>query len=398
MRLLFVADGRSPIALNWIQHFAITGHEVHLASTYPCKPDLPLASLTIIPVAFSQATGENDSSTDKRQNSLIRRLTTPGIRTALRQWLGPLTVPQAGRRLRALTQSLQPDLVHAMRIPYEGMIAAQAKIPGVPLLVSIWGNDFTLHARSTPVMAWLTHQTLRQADAIHTDCYRDLRLASKWSFSTTKPSLTVPGNGGIDLKLFYPPPQPLNSELSSKDAAPKVINPRGFRAYVRNDTFFHAIPLVLAKHPQIRFLLPTMAEDPHAVPYQAWLRANKADHAVEFLPHLSRPELAKLFREAVLAVSPSEHDGTPNTLLEAMACGCLPIAGDIEAVREWITHEDNGLLFDPADPQALADAILRGLKHGELRERASKKNARLVADRAEYYISMAKVERFYARL
>ena len=61
LKLLFVVDGRSPIALNWIRYFVDAGHEVHLASMYPCQPDLELASLTIIPVAFSQQMNKNHS-------------------------------------------------------------------------------------------------------------------------------------------------------------------------------------------------------------------------------------------------------------------------------------------------------------------------------------------------
>ena len=55
MRLLFVADGRSPIALNWIRYFAERGDEVYLASTFDCSPDLPLKGLEFTPVAYSQA-------------------------------------------------------------------------------------------------------------------------------------------------------------------------------------------------------------------------------------------------------------------------------------------------------------------------------------------------------
>lgn len=404
MRLLFVADGRSPIALNWIQYFTQSGHEVHLASTYSCRPELSLASLNIIPVAFSAAAGEirpHTGETNAHKKSLIRRLTTPRLRTVLRQWFGPLTLARAGRRLQTLISALQPDLIHAMRIPYEGMLAAPTQRSGIPLVISVWGNDFTLHAKSTPLMARLTRRTLQNADALHTDCHRDMRLAQAWGFASPKPGLTVPGNGGIDLAIFYPPSERQMLKDSPSPSPPpdlQVIHPRGFRAYVRNDTFFAAIPLVLEKHPQTRFLLPTMAGDPHAIPYQNWLDANHLGYAVDFLPSLSRPELANLFRQAALVVSPTEHDGTPNSLLEAMACGCLPIAGDIEALREWIMPGENGLLFDPANPPALAAAILQGLENGEFRQQAATKNARLVADRAEYWTSMAKVEQFYTML
>jgi hypothetical protein len=47
--------------------------------------------------------------------------------------------------LTALIDELRPDLVHAMRLPYEGFMAAAA-VHSRPLLLSIWGNDFTLFA------------------------------------------------------------------------------------------------------------------------------------------------------------------------------------------------------------------------------------------------------------
>lgn len=54
--------------------------------------------------------------------------------------------------------------------------------------------------------------------------------------------------------------------------------------------------------------------------------------------------MAELFRLSSVAVSPSLHDGTPNTLLEAMDCGCIIVTGDIESVREWINDGENGSL------------------------------------------------------
>ena len=95
IRLLFIADGRSPIALNWIDYFVRAGHEVHWVSTYPCQIDLPLASLTIIPTAFGEVAGELGEQRQGRKSLLLRRLLSVNARTALRQWLGPLTLPRA---------------------------------------------------------------------------------------------------------------------------------------------------------------------------------------------------------------------------------------------------------------------------------------------------------------
>ena len=51
MRLLFVADGRSPTAQNWIRYFAERGDEVYLASTFGCSVDFSIKELEITPVA-----------------------------------------------------------------------------------------------------------------------------------------------------------------------------------------------------------------------------------------------------------------------------------------------------------------------------------------------------------
>jgi glycosyltransferase involved in cell wall biosynthesis len=171
-----------------------------------------------------------------------------------------------------------------------------------------------------------------------------------------------------------------------------VINPRGLRAYVRNDTFFKAVPLVLKKNPQVRFICPTMAGAAEA---ERWVNELGIRHAIKLLPHQSRQEMAELFRQAQVVVSPSIHDGTPNTILEALACGCFPVVGDIEPLREWITQGKNGFLVDPTDPQALADGMITALQKTELRAQAQKLNTRLIAERAEYQNSMEKAEEFY---
>jgi glycosyltransferase involved in cell wall biosynthesis len=384
MRLLFVADGRSPIAVNWIRYFVERGDEVFLASTFACQPDLKLNGLELVLVAFSGVKAA--PGPDAAPKGGVWSASTLHLRTVIRQWLGPLTVYRASRRLRVLIEQVQPDLVHAMRIPYEGMLAADAA--GLaPLLVSIWGNDLTLHAPSTPLMRHYTEWTLKVADALHADCQRDIRLAKQCGFPPARPTLVTPGNGGILADVFFPPERPVQ--------APVVVNPRGFRAYVRNDTFFQAIPLVLKVRPDALFLCASMAGEREALD---WIQKLGIEKSVELLPPRPHEQMADLFRTAQVIVSPSTHDGTPNTLLEGMACGCFPVAGDLDSIREWITDGKNGLLVDPGDPAALAKAILRGLEDSALRSQAAEKNAAAIAERAEYVHNMARAAEFYARV
>ncbi len=378
MRLLFVADGRSPITLSWLRYWLENGDEVHLVSTFPAEAPPGLASFHVLPTAFGGMAG---AGSPLRRGGRLASL-RPFL-LSLRHALGPLSLPPRQRQFRRLVESLRPDLVHALRIPFEGMLACVTP-PEISCLVSIWGNDLTLHARGSPLMAALTRRVLRRADALLADCERDIRLARLWGFDSTRPTLVVPGGGGIRAEIFHPPARPVEEAV--------IFNPRGIRAYVRSDTFFRAIPLVLERVPAARFLCAGMAGRPEAL---NWISKLGIENSVELLAPRPQTEMAEIYRKAMILVSPSTHDGTPNTLLEGMACGCFPIAGDLESIREWITDGENGLLIDPADPQALAAAILRGLNDAALRRRAVESNIALIAERAKYGRVMPRVREFY---
>jgi glycosyltransferase involved in cell wall biosynthesis len=357
---------------------------------------LAFSRVDFISVAFSQA--KSSSSTDVRQkNAFIWGAATINLRTAIRHWMGPLTLPKAARQLNEIIAEIQPDLIHAMRVPYEGMLSSTAKkLAGAsfpPLLISIWGNDFTLHAPSSPLMRKHTRQTMKLANALHADCHRDIRLAKKWGFDTTLPSIVLPGAGGIDQSVFYPSPL-FDLPPKGAESHPTIINPRGFRNYIRNDTFFKAIPLVLKERPDAKFICPTMKGEAQA---EDWVKKLGVEKSTTLTLPLSSTQLADAFRRAQILVSPSTHDGTPNSLLEGIACGCYPIAGDLESIREWITPNVNGLLINPADEAELAEAIVRALNDESSRERAFKENQKNIAERAEYNHSMAQAKAFYAK-
>jgi glycosyltransferase involved in cell wall biosynthesis len=379
MRILFVADGRSPIAQNWIRYFVERGDAVHLASTFACSVPFPIRELAIIPVAFSGL-----KKVSQRPGTAPAR--TVGLRIAVRQWFGPLTIRRAAGRLRAFMERVKPELVHAMRIPYEGMLAADA-YSGIPLIVSTWGNDFTLHASSTRLMSHYTRWTMQVADALHADCQRDVRLAREWGFGKEKPALVAPGNGGIRTDVFYPPANPVEE--------PVILNPRGFRPYVCNEAFFQAIPRVLAKQPRAKFVFALMRGEPQA---EHWIQELKIQQAVELLPPLSHFQTAEVFRRAQIVASPSVHDGTPNSLLEGIACGCFPVAGDLESIREWIMPGENGLLCEPTSPPSIAGELVTAIENKSLRQKAAGLNRNMISARAEYTSNMKRAAEFYQRV
>jgi glycosyltransferase involved in cell wall biosynthesis len=388
MHILLIADGRSPITQRWIAMLGSLQARVSLVTTYPCQP-IPGAELVgVMPVAFarfsgSQAGGTAPASSRKGLVSRIRPLAAQ-----LRHWLGPWTLPIYERRFTDLVRELCPDIVHALRLPFEGMLAA-ATPRDIPLIVSTWGNDLTLHAPASPRMRKLTQRTLRRADALFSDTPRDAALAVQWGFDEHKPRLVVPGNGGLDLTEFDAAIRGISRALP-----PQIIDPRGLRAYVRSDTFFQAIPLVLQKYPQVHFLCASMQGQKEA---QEWVKKLGIEQNVTLLPLLSQTQLWQEFARATASVSLSTHDGTPNSLLEAMAAGCLPICGDIDSIRDWIKPDENGLLIRPDDPKILAEAILNAIENAPLRHRAAHFNRQIIEKRASLSRTRDQIFAFYSQ-
>lgn len=401
MHILLVADGRSPITQRWIETVRALNHRISLLSTYPCEPLKQIDHFCILPVAFSRlasrqggsAAATSKTSASQRQH-LISSSKTVFLKT--RYLFGPFSVWAAAPRFRRFLNSCQPDLVHALRIPYEGMLASFTP-KGTPLAVTIWGNDLTLHAPASRGIGYCTRRVLQRADGLLTDVQRDQRLARQWGFPADRPAEVVPGNGGIDLVKLKSEIQPLPQELEALIPAglPLVVNPRGIRAYARSDTFFQSIPLVLERCPEIGFICPGMQAQPQAL---GWMQRLKLDQRTVLLPNLPQGQLWGLFQRAFASVSITTHDGTPNTLLEAMSCNSLPIAGDIESLREWIDPGINGLLVDPSDPAALADAIIYAHNHPDFCSSAASKNLTIIAERAEVRAIRLVIDRFYKSL
>jgi hypothetical protein len=403
LRILLVADGRSPTTRGWLKGLNTLGAEVILVSTFPCPPVANLTDQYTIPVAFSRWVGNGQppvgrqSGTIKKGSGRVKQLVGRfrSLFLAGRYILGPLSLHLSKdiSQFRRIVVETHPDLIHALRIPFEGMLASYG-LPEIPLILSIWGNDLTLHAHGSPWMGSLTRHSLAQAQGLLADAGRDLRLALSWGYAAGKPSLVVPGSGGLDLEEIARYRGFPSSILPSfPPGTPLVVNPRGLRpGSLRTDTFFKSIPLVLNQIPQAIFLCPSMAGQVEAV---RWVHTLGIRENVFLLPSLSQSDLWGIFHKADVFVSPGIHDGTPNSFLEAIACGCFPVVGDIESLRDWITPELNGLLFDPADPSALAAGILKGLGSSDLRDQAAEMNAGLVAERVEINRVREKVGKFY---
>jgi glycosyltransferase involved in cell wall biosynthesis len=79
---------------------------------------------------------------------------------------------------------------------------------------------------------------------------------------------------------------------------------------------------------------------------------------MELIGHVSsREQLARLYQQAALFVSPSHAEGLPTVLLEAMASECPVVATRVGGNSDVITDGENGILVPSKNPNHLANAI-----------------------------------------
>jgi sugar transferase (PEP-CTERM/EpsH1 system associated) len=83
----------------------------------------------------------------------------------------------------------------------------------------------------------------------------------------------------------------------------------------------------------------------------------------------ARSDVPELMRSLDVFVLPSLNEGISNTILEAMACGRPVVAARVGGNAELVEHETTGLLYEPGDPDGLAQALSRYASEPELRSR-----------------------------
>lgn len=127
------------------------------------------------------------------------------------------------------------------------------------------------------------------------------------------------------------------------------------------DVAIRALPRVLEKFPQTKMVL--VGEGKGATMLHSLVGQLGLSSSVKFLSVIeSGKDFFELFD---ICLVPSRSEGFGLSAMEAMACGIPVIASRIGGLAFLIDHGRTGVLVDPGNPDALADAILRLLERPE---------------------------------
>ncbi len=189
------------------------------------------------------------------------------------------------------------------------------------------------------------------------------RAAFSWAFGHADRVLSVStacarvaersyGLGAIEV---VPNPAPAlvhrgSDRAPGREGAAHVLYVGGFANPVKGaEVLLRALPLLLEQVPDVRVTLAGPGEPPGAL----------ATHSgrVRWIGWLDQPAKAAALRDADVFVLPSTSEGLPMALLEAMAHGLTVVASAVGGVPDVVTDGVEGLLVEPGDATALADAL-----------------------------------------
>ena len=264
----------------------------------------------------------------------------------------PLELIRGARRLAREIDRRQIDVVQGLlyRGNVVGAVASRLArrrprmVAGQRSLTPMTGRSASLAARLT---RGLTHRTVAVSTAV-----KDYLVAAE---GAPAERIVVIGNG-VDTAVFRPGDRfaarrALGIEAAD-DEGEVILGAVGRLVPEKGLPFlFSALASLQGTGRRIRAVLVGDGPDREALAKQS----RSLGLPVDFLG--VRRDLPELYPAFDIFCLPSLEEGSPQVLLEAMACGCACVACSVGGVPEVVTDPSLGMLAPPGDDEALERAL-----------------------------------------
>ncbi len=350
MRIAFLGDGSLGHVRRWAGYFHDKGHDVLL-------------------ISFEDVTG----------------CTFPVKR--LRKFL-PTKLAGYAAALGAVKKELEsfgPDIVNAIYAGGYGFIGAQSSYR--PLVVSTIGSDMLVDYPSSFAHRLQIQYALKRASLVTTDAES---LSDAVVHAGVEPSRIVEIYFGIDPSIFN-----REGRIHRGDGPLRIVSTRNLYPVYGLETLIAAFAGLL-KMTDARLVICGHGPDRGALEKSA--AGLGISDSITFTGRLDPPGISAELKNAEIYVSTSISDSTSVSLLEAMACGPVPVVTDLAANREWIRDGVSGILFRTGDAAALSGALFSLHKDPVLADSMRKEAEAIVTQRGLWLPNMERAEMEFARL
>jgi glycosyltransferase involved in cell wall biosynthesis len=246
---------------------------------------------------------------------------------------------------------LQPDIVVGNYATTYGLYVAACKFR--PFVLFTYGSDVLIDPKRSLLHRWITRRVIQSADLIQVDSEVVRRAAISLGGSPAK-IVTFPRFDLNDLRNVEHDSS-FRRALGWNDKT-VVVSVRLHEKLYDLDTLIRAIPIVVSRRCDIRFLVfGGGAQTAKLVKLASELNVRAFIHFMGFVP---RHKMMQCLGSCDIYVSTSPSDGTSSSLLEAISLEIPVVATRIPGNAEWISDRVDGLLFESHDHSSLAEAIL----------------------------------------
>jgi glycosyltransferase involved in cell wall biosynthesis len=300
----------------------------------------------------------------------------------------------AALQLSRLIKRLTPDIVHAHDAHGVAMAALALSIGAgasrsagrLPPLVASRRVDF--HLKNNAFSRWKHRQVdcfVAASEAIRRILVADGIPAYR----------TVTVHEGIDVgRVMAAPRVDVHEAFWLPHHAPLVGNVAALVPHKGQYHLIEAARFVLQVVPDARFVI--LGEGELREQLERQVREHRLEKHV-LLPGFRTDVLGCIKGFDVFAMS-SVTEGLGTSLLDAMACARPIVATRTGGIPEVVEHGVNGLLVEPRDDHALADAIVRLLSDVGMRQRMGQAGLERVRERFTVERMVAGTAEVYARL
>ncbi len=292
-----------------------------------------------------------------------------------------------GKNVRKTTNELQtkidefkPDIIHGFFLINHGMYASRIK--GYPKVVTALGSDVLIAPNESKLMSWIVKRTVKNSDLIISVADHLNDIVSPWKENHVE-SITSPL--GIDVKKF----KPLKKENL-------IVFNRGFKEVYSPLTLLEAISKISDKIKNYNVIM--CGKGPLLEKCKKYVSKHSLNDLISFSGYVPNEDLVDLLGRAKILVSPALSDGTPVSILEGLASGCIILSSQIPANKFWTVKNKTGLSFDAENSSQLSDCILKAISDSSIEEKALSFGPQMVEKHADWNTEMLRIEQKYYNL
>lgn len=292
--------------------------------------------------------------------------------------LNPKVLLKSIKTIRQILSNEKPSIIHVHQANSYGLYAVLGnKKTKFPIVLTALGSDVLVLPKQKLLFKWMVKYILNHVDSVTADA--KVLADAVVQLSPKHQSNVLLANFGI------------SDRMQDQKAKEKIIySNRLHNDLYRIDKIIIAFSKLLKQNQEYKLVIAGSGNNTEQL--MSLVKQLQLGDAVEFVGWQQLDGNLDWYQRSEYWISIPVSDATAISLLEAMACGCVPVLSDLPANREWITNHENGFLISDVDADFLSEIIGKDLS--ELKQ----KNAVLIEKHARKNTNSEKFHLLYRQL